>query len=530
MHATHPYLGGSYMKKAINEEELERLIIKQLSEKELKRIGNRSYVDAFRYPESRFDTKDLMPNGGDPVYRHVTDPFAKVIPPSSLIFQWKGLIYDKKWTGQVVGGLTDARTVIQSAGDAVKWRDAKIFLRRAAWLMNDSLIITPHYRNNLVIEGEGPGTILKLNDGVNKDVITQVGTDPCYNVLFRNFTIDGNKANNSEGGSGIHLRMEMCRLENLFVHDCLETGILDLVDDLGSLGIIYRDLWISGCGERGMSVGTDTTVLSCYVGECGERGGDPFFVWYASNVFLYGWSSKIVGCHIWGARAGTAGIFMNYSTDCIFADTVIEENLGPGMWIAGEGNYHQIIGNSFDNNSFGSPGTYDAILFDIEEGLTGNRNIISDNVFFIEAGGVAPHRYCVRESERCDYNVIQDNMMESGYTTGAVLIFGVHTIVKDNLGYNPVGVCATPFNNTAYTISNFGVAAGPTVADQDYSVLHTPCLIISTGGTGVAITIKDQAGTTIKTPGATCQEWLEPSWMINFGPFTVAPTVTVAAR
>jgi len=112
-----------------DDDEFVRRIVRAFVGRELLRIGNRSYLNAFRYPESRFDPKDLMPNGGSlrvmrgpDMLQPLSDPgklFTDkyVIPPSSLIFQWAGRFYDKKWWGQVAGGLTDAATVIQSAID-----------------------------------------------------------------------------------------------------------------------------------------------------------------------------------------------------------------------------------------------------------------------------------------------------------------------------------------------------------------------------------------------------------------------------
>lgn len=105
-----------------------------------------------------------------------------------------------------------------------------------------------------------------------------------------------------------------------------------------------------------------------------------------------------------------------------------------------------------------------------------------------------------------------------------------HGRVEQNLGANPFGVKATPFDNTNDLVHINGGAAGPTSASTDYVVAMTGCRIISTGGTAVSITIKDKAGTTISTPGATCDEWLEPEWKINFGAFSAAPTVVVAFR
>jgi len=108
-----------------NPDEAMRVIVKAFKERELLKVGNRSYLNAFRYPESRFDLRDLLPNGGSPLGNPtlgqvLTDPSKLftdkyVIPPSSLIFKWADRIYDKKWWGQIAGGITEFATVVNNA-------------------------------------------------------------------------------------------------------------------------------------------------------------------------------------------------------------------------------------------------------------------------------------------------------------------------------------------------------------------------------------------------------------------------------
>ena len=183
--------------------------------------------------------------------------------------------------------------------------------------------------------------------------------------------------------------------------------------------------------------------------------------------------------------------------------------------------HNTISGNNIYHN--GEGGNYDGIHFTEHSSY----NNIQGNT--IRSG--TTHRYGIRiDSSNCTENLVINNDF---YDAGATANFsdaGTGTIVKDNRGYNPVGVVSTPFDNTNHQVRLGGDAAGPTVASQDYEVLNTPCRVISTGGTDVDITIKDAAGTTISNPGATCSEWLEIGWKVNFGGFSVAPTVTVAFK
>ena len=134
-----------------------------------------------------------------------------------------------------------------------------------------------------------------------------------------------------------------------------------------------------------------------------------------------------------------------------------------------------------------------------------------------------------------DYIFIQNNNVR-GNTTAAITVDAgknANGWIKNNPGYNPVGVLATPFDNVNHLVETNGDAAGPTVASQDYIIINIPCRIISTdsGNTDCSIAIKDVGGNTIESGLSTYDNWLEIGWTINWGAFTgAAPTVTVAFK
>jgi len=107
-------------------------------------------------------------------------------------------------------------------------------------------------------------------------------------------------------------------------------------------------------------------------------------------------------------------------------------------------------------------------------------------------------------------------------------------ILQNNIGFNPVGVLLFPFcNNSAGLGYYFGwveVNAGPTAANQDYTCISYDCILDITGGTGVDVTLKDAAGNTVWSPGATPIHglYVPRGWKVNFGNFSVAPTVVCA--
>jgi len=101
-----------------------------------------------------------------------------------------------------------------------------------------------------------------------------------------------------------------------------------------------------------------------------------------------------------------------------------------------------------------------------------------------------------------------------------------------------IGVIANPFYDTVfnyelvgnrYTICPIGGSASAPTASRVYVVANVPVLITSTGGTGVNIIIQTQLGNTIAS-GLTSLTgfYLPVGYSINFGAFSVAPTVTIA--
>lgn len=193
----------------------------------------------------------------------------------------------------------------------------------------------------------------------------------------------------------------------------------------------------------------------------------------------------------------------------------------------------KIHNNRISDFDSGSSGLYNGIYLRGDYGAPQN-NSIHDNLITTQFTG----KYGIQVGKDntdtdVNYNNIHDNMVDDA-GSGAIYVFPA--VAQSNSIYNnippqPFGVIATPFNNTVHVIVPVGGdAAGPTVANQNYTVRLTPARIIATGGTGVNInvTVWDNADNLIKIVGnTTIDEWLEPTWKIDFGNFTVAPTVTV---
>jgi len=92
-----------------------RVIAESFTESELLKVGNRSYVNAFMYPESRFDAGDLQMDMLQPIQDPLKRFFDQaVVPPSYLIFKVDGYVLAKRWDGQIGFSGTDVAKIINA--------------------------------------------------------------------------------------------------------------------------------------------------------------------------------------------------------------------------------------------------------------------------------------------------------------------------------------------------------------------------------------------------------------------------------
>jgi hypothetical protein len=283
-----------------NPEEAMRLIAKAFKEKELLRIGNRSYLNAFKHPESYFDIKELMPYGGSmqvlnsDMLQTLRDPLRLftdqvVIPPSYLIFKDDaGNVYARNGrTGQIDFSGADASTVIQNAINALT--AGKILVRAGTYICKSSLTIGP--AKYIVLEGEGEvSTILKLGDNVAVDYLIKTHSDTstrpslvAYPVEIRNLKLDGNKGGGATGGGIFYSSYYGC-VENVEIFNFSGPGlyITNAVNNT-IVDSTFRRIRVLSC-DYGVRIyyGSDFRMEQLELGSCTNAG----LLLSGSNVFL----------------------------------------------------------------------------------------------------------------------------------------------------------------------------------------------------------------------------------------------------
>jgi hypothetical protein len=94
------------------------------------------------------------------------------------------------------------------------------------------------------------------------------------------------------------------------------------------------------------------------------------------------------------------------------------------------------------------------------------------------------------------------------------------------------GTSSTSFtgcSNHAATTGGEAISRNIVVASTAYTVSCTDLYIVSSAGTGVSISILDPAGNTMQSGLATFAGTIPVGYSINFGAFSVAPTLVIAA-
>jgi len=178
------------------------------------------------------------------------------VPASFVIFQEGG--YVKRYNcskHRVDDQGTDAATVINNAiTSTYNAGGGIVHLKPATYVCNSRL----YMNNNVELEGEGYGTILKARDGLNTYLIL---IDSKYGCKIRNLQLDGNKANQTSDTYGVFITGAGSYdnvIEGCYIHDFRLNGIeiyasayKNVVRNnrIESNGVDYLDGWCVYLGD-----------------------------------------------------------------------------------------------------------------------------------------------------------------------------------------------------------------------------------------------------------------------------------------
>jgi len=169
-------------------------------------------------------------------------PGRRIETASYVIYHENEFYAQNGSTGAIDFSGPDAAIVIQEAMMALK-DGGKLFLKNGTYVVNSTVRVP----SNTAIEGEGWGTIVRVGDFANTEAFKSL--EGSSGIIFKNFKIDGNKANQTSlTGAMINLSESADGLlENVMIDSSADSGI-----------------WIAST--------TDVLVINCRVSNCNSAG------------------------------------------------------------------------------------------------------------------------------------------------------------------------------------------------------------------------------------------------------------------
>lgn len=273
-----------------------------------------------------------------------------------VIFRYQNKIYARNGNTEEIDYIgIDESTVIGKSIDALDDGN-KIFIRNGIYTIDSTIL---YQKDRIVIEGEGQGTILKLADNANIDILS-AGRRNNLGIIIRNLTIDGNKTNNISG-RGLVFTGYYSVLDNILIKNCAGNGF-DAEVPIGStesmVDNFVHDIRVTDCNGTGFSWGTMR----------GGRGTDN----YLQNIISWGnggdgidlYPAAIYGWNINSYGNGGHGTIIRGAYTRI---TILESagNGGHGVRLYRNGCWKSVIvaARSF-NNSRTSAGICDGFILD----------------------------------------------------------------------------------------------------------------------------------------------------------------------
>jgi len=205
------------------------------------------------------DSPEISLNKADNATTATGTSDTTVVTPKVLREEGEHLLVEPSWTGGRKRGLRDLLRDWCRLDQDTQFDPLGVTLMNtliaSAWASYDTIIlpkgtalastIAPP-RNNCRLVGEGPSCILKMPNGGNTNLIQATSKS---GLRFENFTLEGNRANNSAGnGTDIQgcndVRFDGVRIVNWFGNgiilqvSCSDIAVVDcLISNVGSHGI-----------------------------------------------------------------------------------------------------------------------------------------------------------------------------------------------------------------------------------------------------------------------------------------------------
>jgi len=334
--------------------------------------------------------------------------------PSYVIFKDGLSVYARnESTGQIELNGT-AVYVIQAALDALPAFGGRIHIKTGIYIIDNTIRIK---KSNVMMEGNGWGTVLMLQDNTNSDLIVNDAVDAKQNIegiILSNFAIDGARTRQLSGGHGIRLNgnatysVFSCLLQNLRIRYCFFAGIYASYTS----EIHYSNLELGG-NYNGLEIycSSESHIENVIV-SYGDLDGIQIV--NSSDIIVNANCEFLNGC----------GILISKS-DFNAIKAVLYHNRRHGIKLEhANGNIIEVVSRE---NSQEGDGLYDGINLS-----NSSKNIIT-NCIICGTNSTMRLRYGVAEEGKSDYNFL-DKIIITDYVITSTRIIGSNTTYNTSIG------------------------------------------------------------------------------------------------
>jgi hypothetical protein len=402
--------------------------------------------------------------------------------------------------------------------------------------------------NNLKLSGP-PSSHIQLVGSSSSNLLTiGDGTNTYGGIILDGFELDGNSTSSEftvlfSGSSSASGVIQNSTIQNCYVHGGNTTNgngiFFNATVNCRALNNTCPDMW------AGINI-NDSGVLTQHSSANLIQGNTCNGNVYGIVASTYGPGATAIDSNFCNSNS-KHGISIDSANGLTMTNNILSGNGNQGMRLATTisspcgGN--NIIGNQFISNAegglfLGNNGqTYDTLVANnsFVNNYTGSssgwevinaglRNHFVGNHFYEYNSAIA---YAIRETTGASQALYADNYFVNQGSSSAVFILplaGSGSRIINNLGFNPFGLIGKPFATA--TLTPVGTNANP-AASTTYTIEHVRQSITTTGGSGVSITVKDAAANTLVSGASSLSNYfMDFGFTVNFGAFTVSPTVT----
>lgn len=348
--------------------------------------------------------------------------------------------------------------------------------------------INVNYDNLKIVGIDRENSIVKMGSGANLEDLFYISKD---NIYLGNFTIDGNKDNNTTGQILIQDYNNRCVYENLYIINGARSGsgyggvgiygggdntiVKDVyIKDCDGIAFqnassdyaVYNNCFVENCGY-GFDVGFYNRIVACTVngttigsGYIGNYSGIQYIGCVAHDCATYGFNlgeanitiigadvagcstgaidvgamerTKVIGCRI--ANSPGIGITMTGADWCVIEGNTFrldDSNYsGTNVIVLSNCSMNVVSGNTIETSiGLAANNTYSGIILQD----TSTRNIITNNTILGRTLLTNNLKYGIREdSANDDFNLIHANIVTDCETTN-ISTQGGSTVATDNI-------------------------------------------------------------------------------------------------